>query len=152
VKRDTKKIGAVSELMVMAALAKSGFRLLVPYGDSARYDVVIENEQGEFARVQIKTGRLRKGSVVFRGYGTHTHRGGVGARGYAGEVEFFGVYCPEIDQSFLIPAKDVLTEGSLRVLPTRNNQGRKIRWAKLYALTAEKFGGAIGPPPAGGVA
>jgi len=152
VKRDTKKIGVVSELAVMAALAKCGYRLLVPYGDSARYDVVIEDENGEFARVQIKTGRLRKGSVIFRGYSTHSHRGGVGARRYAGEVEFFGVYCPELDRSYLVPAEDVLVEGNLRILPTRNNQCRKVRWAAAYALSGEKFPVAIGPPSVSGVA
>lgn len=71
-KRDTKKIGTISELMVMAALVRQGYRLLVPYGDSARYDVVIEAADGSLSRVQIKTGRLRNGVVVFRACSSHS--------------------------------------------------------------------------------
>src|SRR5271168_600225 len=103
-KRDTKRIGDVSELMVMAALVRVGYRLAIPYGESSRYDVIIEDEDGRLARVQIKTGRLRNGAIEFNGYSSHSHRGGVSTRSYAGDVELFGVYCPQVDRCFLVPA------------------------------------------------
>jgi hypothetical protein len=64
--RDTKSKGIISELSVMVALAKAGYRLLLPYGENCRYDVAIEKD-GVFKRVQIKTGRLRSGAVLFNG-------------------------------------------------------------------------------------
>ncbi len=121
----------------MAALAKSGYRLLIPYGDFARYDVVIVGEDGEFARVQIKTGRLRKGTIEFHACSSHTHRGGVSTRSYVGHVEFFGVYCPQVDRCFLVPASEVNTFKSLRLEPTRNGQTKRIQWAQDYALSSE---------------
>jgi hypothetical protein len=133
-KRDTKAIGAISELKMMAALVDSGYRVLIPYGDSARYDVVIESENGSFARVQVKTGRLLGGAIEFNGYSSHTHRGGAATRTYCGEIDFFGIYCPQVDRCYLIPASEINTCGNLRVKPPRNGQTRGIRWATDYAL------------------
>jgi hypothetical protein len=134
VKRDTKRIGDVSELMVMAALARAGYRLAIPYGENCRFDVIIEDEVGTLARVQIKTGRLRNGAIEFNGYSSHTHRGGVSTRSYAGEVELFGVYCPQLDRCFLVPAVGVGTHGSLRIERTRNGQSKRIKWADAFGL------------------
>ncbi len=120
--------------MVTAALAKSGYRLVIPYGDFARYDVVIVGEDGEFARVQIKAGRLRNGAIEFNGYSSHSHRGGVSSRSYAGDVELFGVYCPQVDRCFLVPAIRVGTHGSLRIERTRNGQSKRINWADAFGL------------------
>ena len=147
VKRDTKRIGTISELMVMAALAHKGYRLLVPYGDSARYDVVIEDEAGSFSKVQIKTGRLKNGAIVFNGYSAHSHRGRTSTRLYSGEVEFFGVYCPQVGRCYLVPAEEVRSEGSLRIEATYNGQAKNVRWAAKYELPApslEKVVGASG--------
>jgi PD-(D/E)XK endonuclease len=55
--------GEITEAMVLATLLKNGSKVLVPFGSSLRYDIVIENE-GNFQRVQCKTGRLRRG-VIF---------------------------------------------------------------------------------------
>lgn len=62
--RDTKSIGDTSEFIVMVALARMGYRIVIPYGENHRYDIVIERE-GAFARVQVKTGRLRHGAIIF---------------------------------------------------------------------------------------
>lgn len=146
-KRDTKKIGTVSELMVMAALVRAGYRILIPYGDSARYDVVVEDADGAFHRVQIKTGCLRNGAIEFKGFSTHSHRGRASIRNYVGEVEFFGIYSPQVGRCYLIPASQVPWQGSLRIDPTKNRQSKGIRWAADYALplTDEKAVGASTP-------
>ncbi len=128
----------------MAALIRNGYRLLIPYGDNARYDVVIENGDGVFSRVQVKTGRLERGMIEFNGYSSHSHRGGASTRVYRGEVDFFGVYCPQVDRCFLVPASEVNTHGCLRIEPPRNGQMKKIRWAKNYTLGLETTGLRVG--------
>lgn len=120
----------------MAALANAGYEILIPYGENSRYDAVIEASDRTLSRVQIKTGRLARGVIEFRGYSSHTHRGGVSTRTYVGEVEFFGVYCPQVDRCFLVPASEVVTHGSLRVEATLNGQSKGIKWAEDYALRA----------------
>jgi hypothetical protein len=132
-KRNTKLTGDLSEITVMLALARMGHAILMPYGENQRYDFVIE-EDGKFSRVQVKTGRLRLGSIMFNAQSTHAHRNG-GARPYAGEIEFFGVYCPDVERVFLVPVDEVTkTLGCLRWEPTKNKQHRKIRWAHAYML------------------
>jgi hypothetical protein len=129
VKRNTKRIGDISELGLMPDFVRAGYLFSVPFGEDHRYDLVIEKD-GKFASVQVKTGRLRKGVVIFNCYSSHTHRGGAACRQYTGEVDYFGVYCPDLDSTYLIPLNEFsVQQGILRVEPTRNGQTRKLRWA-----------------------
>src|SRR4051812_39849756 len=111
--RDTKLIGERTEVAVLAALVKGGRTVLLPFGERLRYDLLID-DGGHFHRVQCKTGRLRNGVVLFMASSVHWHRGGK-RRGYKGECEFFGVYCRERDEVYLLPVDLVCgMEGSLR--------------------------------------
>ena len=133
-KRDTKATGDISEAMVIAALLKRGYKVLLPFGEGHRYDLVID-DGGEFIRIQVKTGRLLgNGSINFKASSTHTHRGG-GTASYRGQIEYFGVYCADVEQCYLIPVNDVgEAMGYLRVEPTKNNQSAGIRFADDYVL------------------
>ncbi len=55
---------------------------------------------------------------------------------YEGEIEFFGVYCPENDKVYLVPLSEVHSAwmGMLRVEPPKNNQRKRIQWADDYLL------------------
>src|SRR5947209_2359950 len=63
--RDTSRVAEVTTAQVLNALVVSGRRVLLPFGDSGRYDMVIEEEDGRFLRVQCKTGRLIRGALYF---------------------------------------------------------------------------------------
>lgn len=101
----TKTLGDVAEAAVTLALLKTGNVVLRPVGDNQRYDLVIHRE-GQFLRIQCKTGRLRTGSVVFNTCSVHGHRGKP-AKGYVGDADFFGVFCPELDTTYLVPVTAV---------------------------------------------
>lgn len=102
--------------------------------DSLRYDLVIDDGTA-LSRVQVKTGRLRRGAVVSNCYSSHTHRGGISARPYFGEVDFIAVWCPQTGTAYLVlEAELVSSRMSLRVDPTVNRQVQKIRWAARYKL------------------
>lgn len=90
----TKTKGDVAELLVMARVVQRGYTVLCPYGDNARYDFVFESEGG-FSKVQCKIGHLRSGRIEFP---TKNNKGN-----YKGQVDFFGVYCPELDKCYLVP-------------------------------------------------
>jgi hypothetical protein len=52
-------------------------------------------------------------------------------------VDLFIVYCPQNDSVYVIPADEVPSrEIYLRVIPSRNQQGKRVRWAKDYELPA----------------
>ena len=53
-----KAVGERAQGKILARLMEYNFTILIPFGDSARYDLVIEKE-GNFWRVQCKTGRIR---------------------------------------------------------------------------------------------
>lgn len=107
--------GDITEAMVLAGLLRSGKVVLQPFGNSQRYDLVIE-ENGKFLRVQCKTGRLQNGAVVFNTCSVNVESGKAVTRSYHGQIELFGVYCPELDKIYLVPIEDVpIGKMSLRV-------------------------------------
>ncbi len=93
--RHPKAVGDQTTLAAMLALQDVGFIVSVPFGENARYDLVIDDEI-RLARVQCKTGRLREGAVVFKVCSSYAHHSNPAsaARDYLGQVEYFAVYCP----------------------------------------------------------
>jgi hypothetical protein len=132
-KRDTKRIGIISELHAILALAKLGYQILVPFGENQRYDFVIDDGV-TLARVQVKTGQLRGEVINFSCVSTHGHRGRP-ARPYFGQIEFLAVYCPGTEKVYLLPEKELTaTSAHLRLSPPRNNMVKTIRWARDFEL------------------
>jgi hypothetical protein len=102
-----------------------------------RYDLVVDNLDGTFNRVQCKTGVLKgNGAVVhFRAYSVDGRR--PHALPYHGQVDSFGVYCPQSGQVYLVPMTAlgaVSTVVSLRLRPARSGQHHGIRYASAYLV------------------
>jgi hypothetical protein len=132
-KRNTKLKGDVSELRVAAALIEAGYAVSKPFGENQRYDLVIDDGE-TLARVQVKTGRLRNGVVLFNCSSAHAHRGRP-SRPYRGEVEYIAVYCPDTGKVYFVPeAHFTNSYGSLRIVPTKNNVAKTVRWASAFEL------------------
>ena len=51
-KRHTDKTGDISEAAIIARLLQSGYVVLTPYGKNHRYDLAIEDADGQFWRIQ----------------------------------------------------------------------------------------------------
>jgi hypothetical protein len=137
--RNTSLTGEVCRMQIMAAVALQGKIPLVPLGDFQRYDFVID-DGGRFLRVQCKMGKLVKGAILFHpcSIDSRSKNGGCVRKGYVGQVELFGVYCPELGKCYLVPVDEVTaTECSLRVDPPRNGQKKGIRWAAVYEIRPE---------------
>jgi PD-(D/E)XK endonuclease len=86
-------------MAVMAAFQLVGYDVYIPFGENTRCDLIVDRG-GSLARVQCKTGRLRSGAVVFAlcsNYGHHRNPDTY-HRSYAGEIDSFGVYCPETEK------------------------------------------------------
>jgi hypothetical protein len=135
---DPNRIGAISQAKVIAALVEAGKVVLSPVVNVRPYDLVIE-EDGKFARVQCKTGRLFRGAVCFRPHRLRAAKRETGwerrVTSYRGEVDFFGVYCPENEQVYLVPIEDAGERiCTLRITPAKNGQQKKIRWASEYLV------------------
>lgn len=134
--RNTSDIGEASRWQIIAALTRRGKQLLLPVGDHLRYDLAID-EEGTILRVQCKTGRLRNGVVSFAtcSIDSRSKKGTTIRRSYRGEIELFGVYCPDNGKCYLVPVGKVgLNECRLRIAPPRNGQKTRICWAEDYEI------------------
>ena len=132
-----KDRGDRTTLAVILALREMSLAVLVPFGENTRYDVVIDDGV-TLAKVQIKTGRLRNGAVKWSLCSNYSHHASPRAaqRDYQGEVDYFGVFCPETRGVYLIPIGDLpmRRQGTLRVEHSKNNQQKFIRNARAYEI------------------
>jgi hypothetical protein len=132
-----KSKGDRSTLAIMLALHDAGYELLVPFGENTRYDFVIDDVL-RLARVQCKTGRLRKGGVIFSACSSYAHHPNpkMVTRSYLGQIDYFAVFCLDTGVSYLIPIEDapVTRRGKLRIDPPRINQRVGVRFAADYEI------------------
>lgn len=137
--RNHKATGERSEAIIIARLVEVGYDVLKPLGDNLRYDLTIEDADGKFWRIQCKTGRSNGEYITFVPaslyYHTRAGRTTYGSRSYHGQIDYFAVYCPETRGTYLVPVEHTGTSHmNLRLMPTKNNQEKNVRWAKDYEL------------------
>src|ERR1035437_2981761 len=124
-KRDTKRVGDISEAQVITAFTKLGFHVLLPFGENHRYDLVVDDGTN-LLRIQVTTGRVRDGVIKYSCSSSHAHRCGT-ARPYFGQIDYLAVYCLETEKVYILPEKELTaTKAHLRVLPIRNNMKKTI--------------------------
>lgn len=135
--RDTNSIGTISEAAITARLLQLGYTVFKPYGEKQRYDLIIEDAEGQFWRVQCKTARIQDhGTVV--AFDTANHNFALKTKRwkhYQGQCDYFAVYCEKLNKIYLLSVDQVgLTRVNLRLVPAKNNQEKNVRWAKDYEL------------------
>lgn len=134
-------LGAESEAVIAAALIQAGYTVLTPNGYMHRYDLVIEDAEGKFWKIQCKTAWLskNKATLKFNGYSLlmkgQKGRTETKKMSYENDVDYFAVYSPDTKKVYLLPITHVKNrENCLRLIPTVNNQGKKVRYAAEYEL------------------
>jgi PD-(D/E)XK nuclease superfamily protein len=135
-KRDTNRTGEISEAAITTRFLQLGYAVLTPYGGNQRYDLVIEDADGQFWRVQCKTARIEDNGMVIR-FNTANHNvtgKNRQLRNYRGQCDYFAVYCGELNKVYLIPVEQVGTaRAHLRLVLGERNQ-KNVRWAQDYEL------------------
>ena len=139
-------IGDRSEQHLIARLMSAGYNVLKPVSHASRYDLVIEDADYRFHRIQCKTGRYKNGVIEF-----HCMKSAFGQRAGSGvtykthlytanEVDYYAVWCPALAKAYIIPFADAPEKlCKLRVdEPKNGHRGtenpRGIRWAADYEL------------------
>ena len=136
--RDTNAVAALTEGRVLAALVTTGLTVAIPFG-VARYDLVVDLGEAGLKRVQCKTGRLRRGAIVYNVTSVHRRDGAWARRAYQGEADYFGIYCPDTDKVYLVPVGSSAGRGSLRVEATLNGRKAGICWAEEYQVKPDSI-------------
>ena len=135
--KDPARIGLTAHTAILHKFVSMGFEVLQPLSDDLRYDLAYYVEEtAELVRIQCKAGRYDsdKGCVIFKNFnrsGGRTER-----KSYIGDAEYFGVYCAELNKVYLVPIDIVpyASEVGLRVQAAKNNQQKKVIWAKDYEI------------------
>lgn len=136
-KRSSNCIGDISESAIITRFLQLGYVVLTPFGRNQRYDLVIEDAEGEFWCVQCKTAWIQdNGTVVAFDTGNHNMVGKKKDwRHYRGQCDYFAVYCEQLEKIYLVPVDDVgTTRANLRLVPAKNNQEKYVRWAQDFEL------------------
>jgi hypothetical protein len=121
-------------MIAMQKFAAAGFLILMPFGDCAPYDLILGDRRGQKYAIQVKTGRLRRGVIMFSCVSYHAHRNAP-PTSYVGKIDAFGIYCPDNGEFYAVPidAPAVTgSHGSLRVVGTKNNNAKPVHWAHHY--------------------
>ena len=125
-----KTKGSIAELQVCADLTRRGWKILIPYGENQRYDLVAEKE-GKFVRIQVKYVTPRNGVLIVNcrssnNWSTQSYS--------ADQIDFIATYNPENGGVYYVPVSEIRRQTMiLRVAPSKNNQKAKVRYAKAYA-------------------
>jgi hypothetical protein len=117
----TKRRGEISELAFALAAARQGFGISRPYGDSERYDIILDSShldpqaRQRLVRVQVKSSTQLECGL----YRVNAHRSinGRAVPYTLAEIDFFAAYIIPEDSWFIVPLPHVLGQISLMFRP-----------------------------------
>ena len=131
---NSKQKGNITELETMLAFAKTGFNVLIPYGDCERYDFVVDAGK-RFYKIQCKTAKTEDDGASFRFScrSSNRHNGGIVHRHYTkDDIDFFATSFE--NEVYLIPVEECGADKKMRIIEPKNGQTRGVTWAKDYRL------------------
>lgn len=144
-----EQLGDIAELNCIAELRKHG-RVSIPYGQSAPYDCIFEDETGKIFKCQIKHGHLVQNintkSIQFR----TVNRNGTPYR--KNDVDMFCVYNSELKEFWYVPIDCVWTstKQTINLTTTSRSQGlpasictlkaaiKNVEYGKVLSSTLDK--------------
>jgi len=115
-----KRRGEAAEAAFLARATHLGFTVCLPWGDSNRYDSVVELDRG-FLRVQVKSATL---------YAENRYRvkttGASGKVYTSKEIDFFVAYIVPENIWYLIPIQSIGQRKGIRFYPHTRRQSRAM--------------------------
>jgi hypothetical protein len=118
-----KRRGEASEAAFLARATSMGFRVCTPWGESERYDLVIDYGHGRFYRIQVKCTEL----FADRRY--RVKNGGHSEAVYTPEeTDFIAAHVTPLDLWYIVPIEAAGLRKSLRFYPhgARRRNGRIV--------------------------
>lgn len=125
--------GEIAELAVATRLVEEGWKVLFPYGENCRYDIVIERG-GKFFRLQVKY-VTPKNSVL--SVNCRSSNNWSVLHYTAEDLDYLAVYDALSRDIYFIPVSEINRSlFKLRLEKTKNNQKQKVNLANKYKLLA----------------
>jgi len=115
--RTTKRLGELAELIFLMIATRMGYAISKPYGDSERYDFILDarrprgaprNSRPLLWRIQVKS----TSQFVNGMYRINSHRslGGRAVRYKPGEIDFIVAYIIPEDTWYVVPIRAIRTK------------------------------------------
>jgi hypothetical protein len=129
-----KRRGECVELQFMARAAAHGFVVSKPWGDSCRYDFIVE-KSSKLVRVQVKATNFRHGTgyqcICLR----RTTKGGVPYK--LDEIDFLAAYIIPEDVWYIIPFREIAEIKAAIVLAPNRPKNRFVGYMEAWHLLVE---------------
>ncbi len=124
-----KTKGDMAELIIAAKFVEDGWRVLFPFGENHRYDLVAEKEN-KFLRVQVKYVTPKNGALEINCRSSNNWS----VIHYSQkDIDIIAVYNSIDKQIYFISVKEInFSSLKLRLEDPKNNQKKYIRYAKDY--------------------
>jgi len=129
----TNQIGAIGEARIEYEATKRGYGLAIPRGHSYPYDLIVDRND-KLEKIQVKTVRSDGEVLKVPCYSTSKHIDGKkkSVPYISSDFDWLAIFDITTDQCFFVPSVEMTQRLYLRLVPTKNNQKRKVRWAKDY--------------------
>ncbi len=125
-----KQIGREAELRFAAELTRKGWEIFLPYGEDNPIDI-LAHKDNQFLKIQVKATKPKNGKLPCKLRSTNNWQ----SKKYTEkEIDSFGIYDHHNKKGYLISMQEVkgMSEISLRLERSKNNQKKSIRDAKKY--------------------
>lgn len=126
-----KTKGSIAEMVVAAKLMEKEWKVLFPFGENCRYDLVAEKD-GKFVRVQVKYVTPRNGALDV---GCKSSNNWNVDKYTAEQVDFIAVYDSQNKDVYFVPSSKFNSSSIiLRLSKTKNNQRVGIKKAENFSF------------------
>ena len=134
---NSKQKGILTETQCLAEFSKLGLTISIPYGDSARYDFILDYNN-KLYRIQCKTSNeTEKGVYSFSCRSTTGNTTSIKRRKYdETQIDFFATIIN--DECYLIPVQETGSSSkTLRLNPPKNGQMKEVNYVNDYKLQTQ---------------
>jgi len=116
-----KQRGEMAEAAFLAKAAGLGFRVFKPWGESSRYDLIVDNGR-KLLRVQVKSAH-RAGE--YGGYTFHAH-GNTACAYRPSEIDLLVAYVVPVEAWYLFPVEEFRKYKAMKLFPASRSRRSKF--------------------------
>ena len=124
-----KAHGEAAEAAFLAKAASLGFGVAKPWGDSERYDFIVDSGHN-FWRVQVKSTRTLANSRY------QVRPGGCRSTYTAAQIDFLAAYIVPEDLWYVVPVAEVVSHATLRFYPHGGVNARLEKYREAWCQMA----------------
>lgn len=135
----SKQKGDIGETRVIYEFTKRGIQVAIPFGDSARYDLIAEFN-GKLNKIQVKycAQITANNSIVCPSCSSTNHTTNKHLSTYENDIDYFAFYLAPFDECLLVPVSFVGNKKTItfRKEKTKNNQSNNINLIQDFTFDA----------------